>query len=131
MRCRLLPHVVPSPEALCVTGISVEQLTDPALPSHYDMVRAIKAKLEAWSPAVFIGHNSMRFDETLLRQALYKTLYDPYLTNTNGNCRLDSLPLLQAVNFFQPGVLSVPVNKRNRPTQGNRLNALRHSVSSE
>ena len=116
IRCRLLPHVVPSPEALCVTGISVAQLTDPALPSHYDMVRAIKAKLDAWSPAIFIGHNSMRFDETLLRQAFYKTLYDPYLTNTNGNCRLNSLPLLQAVNFFQPGILSVPVNKRNQPT---------------
>lgn len=133
IRCRLLPHVVPSPEALCVTGISVEQLTDPGLPSHYDMVRAIKAKLEAWSPAVFIGHNSMRFDETLLRQALYKTLHDPYLTNTNGNCRLDSLPFLQAVNFFQPGVLLVPVNARNRPTfslaQLAPLNGFRHDAA--
>ena len=38
IRCRLLPYVVPSPEALCVTGISVEQLTDPGLPSHYERV---------------------------------------------------------------------------------------------
>ena len=133
IRCRLLPHVVPSPEALCVTGISVEQLTDPGLPSHYDMVRAVKAKLDEWSPAVFIGPNSMRFDETLLRQALYKTLHDPYLTNTNGNCRLDSLPLLQAVNFFQPGILSVPVNKRNQPTfslaQLAPLNGFRHDAA--
>ena len=133
IRCRLLPHVVPSPEALCVTGISVEQLADPGLPSHYDMVRAVKAKLDEWSPAVFIGHNSMRFDEALLRQALYKTLHDPYLTNTNGNCRLDSLPLLQAVNFFQPGVLSVPVNARNRPTfslaQLAPLNGFRHDAA--
>ena len=116
IRCRLLPHVVPSPEALLTNGLTVEQLTDPALPSHYEMVRDIKARLEAWSPAVFIGHNSMRFDETLLRQALYQTLHDPYLTNTNGNCRLDSLPMLQAVNFFQPGILAVPVNEKGRPT---------------
>ena len=79
------------------------------------MMRAVKAKLDAWSPAVFIGHNSMHFDETLLRQALYQTLHDPYLTNTNGNCRLDSLPMLQAVHFFQPGVLSVPVNDKGKP----------------
>ena len=133
IRCRLLPHVVPSPEALCVTGISVEQLTDPGLPSHYDMMQTIKAKLDAWSPAVFIGHNSMRFDEHLLRQAFYKTLHDPYLTNTNGNCRLDSLPILQAVNFFQPRTLSVPVNKRNQPTFSLAhiapLNGFRHDAA--
>ena len=115
IRCRLSPYVVPSPGALLTNRLTVEQITDPALPSHYEMVRAIKAKLADWSPAVFIGHNSMRFDETLLRQALYKTLYDPYLTNTNGNCRLDSLPMLRAVNYFQPGVLSVPVNDKGKP----------------
>ena len=115
IRCRLLPHVVPAPQALLTNGLGVEQLTDPALPSHYDMTRDIKAKLDEWSPAVFIGHNSMWFDETLLRQAFYQTLHDPYLTNTNGNCRLDSLPILQAVNFFQPGILSVPVGEKGRP----------------
>ena len=116
IRCRLLPHVVPSPQALLTTGITVERLTDPALPSHYEMVRAVKAKLESWSPAVFIGHNSMQFDEVLLRQALYQTLHDPYLTNTGGNCRLDTLSIFQTVSLFQPGVLTVPVGERSRPT---------------
>jgi exodeoxyribonuclease-1 len=46
IRCRLLPYVVPAPGAMRVTGISVGQLTDPALPTHYQMVRAIKAKLD-------------------------------------------------------------------------------------
>ena len=115
MRCRLLPHVVPSPQALLTNGITVERLTDPALPSHYEMVRAVKAKLEEWSPAVFIGHNSMHFDEHLLRQALYQTLHYPYLTNTGGNCRLDSLSLFHTVSLFQPGVLSVPLGDKSRP----------------
>ena len=106
----------PSPGALLTNGLTVGQITDPGLPSHYEMVRAVKARLEAWSPAVFIGHNSMRFDETLVRQALYQTLHHPYLTNTNGNCRLDSLPMLRAINFFQPGILSVPVNDKGKPT---------------
>ena len=116
MRCRLLPHVVPSPQALLTNGITVERLTDPALPSHYEMVRAVKAKLEEWSPAVFIGHNSMHFDEHLLRQALYQTLHYPYLTNTGGNCRLDSLSLFHTVGLFHPGVLSVPLGDNSRPT---------------
>ena len=116
IRCRLLPHVVPSPKALLTNGIGVEQLTDPALPSHYEMVRAIKAKLEAWSPAIFVGHNSMRFDEHLLRQAFYQTLHPPYLTNTNGNGRMDSLPVLQAVHLLESEVLSVPVNNKGWST---------------
>jgi exodeoxyribonuclease-1 len=114
IRSRILPYVVPSPGAMRVTGVSVERLTDPALPSHYEMVRAIRAKLEQWSPAIFIGHNSFGFDEHLLRQAFYKTLYPPYLTNTNGNCRNDSLRMIQAVARFAPNALSIPINDQGR-----------------
>ena len=116
IRCRLLPYVVPSPGAMRITGVSVGQLTDPDLPSHYEMVRAIKAKLDDWSPAIFVGHNSIAFDEHLLRQTLYKTLHPPYLTNTNSNSRSDSLRIMQAVNLFQPGVLNVPTNAKGQPT---------------
>lgn len=114
IRCRLLPYVVPAPGAMRVTGVTVEQLTDPALPSHYEMVRMIIAKMAEWSPAIFIGHNSLGFDEHLLRQAFYKTLHPPYLTNTNGNCRTDSLRMIQAVARFAPNVLSVPLSDSNR-----------------
>jgi len=114
IRCRLLPYVVPAPGAMRVTGVTVEQLTDPSLPSHYEMVRAIQAKLDDWSPAIFIGHNSLGFDEHLLRQALYKTLHAPYLTNTNGNCRTDSLRIVQAVARFSPETLEIPVDDRGK-----------------
>lgn len=116
IRCQLLPYVVPAPGAMRVTGVTVDQLIDPALPSHYEMVRAIKAKLDEWGPAIFIGHNSLSFDEHLLRQAFYKTLHPPYLTNTNGNCRSDSLRIIQAVNVFEPGIISVPVDDKGRET---------------
>jgi exodeoxyribonuclease I len=114
IRCRLLPYVVPSPGAIRVTGVGVDHLTDPALPSHYQMVRAIRSKMNEWSPAIFIGHNSLGFDEHLLRQALYKTLHAPYLTNTNGNCRTDSLRMIQAVSRFVPNALTIPIDERGR-----------------
>ena len=116
IRCRLRPNVVPSPGAMRITSTTVDQLISPDLPSHYEMMRTIKAKLEEWSPAIFIGHNSMQFDEHLLRQALYKTLHTPYLTNTNGNSRSDSLRIMQAVNLFQPNLLSVPTNEYGKQT---------------
>ncbi len=53
IRCRVLPYVVPSPGAMRVTGVTVDQLIDPGLPSHYEMVCAIKAKSDEWSPAIY------------------------------------------------------------------------------
>ena len=35
IRCRLLPHIIPSPIALQVTHVTPAMLTDSALPSHY------------------------------------------------------------------------------------------------
>jgi exodeoxyribonuclease-1 len=57
LRCRLLPHIVPSPGALRATTISPAILTDLALPSHYEMILQVRARLIEWSPATFIGFN--------------------------------------------------------------------------
>ena len=65
MRCRLLPWVVPSPGALKVTGVSPDLLEDPSLPSHFEMMGKIERKLKSWSPAIFVGYNSIAFDENL------------------------------------------------------------------
>lgn len=108
IRCRILPHVVPAPGALRITGVSPIQLTNPSLPSHYEMVRAIRSKLLAWSPAMFLGWNSIDFDEDLMRQALYKTLHNPYLTNTAGNRRSDVMRMAQACHLSAPSALTFP-----------------------
>lgn len=108
---RLLPHIVPAPGAVRVTGVRVSQLTDSALPSHYEMVRSIRRKLLAWCPALFIGWNSIHFDEELLRQALYKTLHNPYFTNRDGNTRSDAMRMAQACSIFAPAALTLPTDE--------------------
>jgi exodeoxyribonuclease I len=95
-RSRLLPNIVPSPQALHITNISFDEMTDPGRPSHYQMVCDIKNTLQTWSPAVFLGFNSISFDEEFLRQAFYQCLHPTFLTNTNGNARADVLNLLRA-----------------------------------
>lgn len=116
IRCRLQPHIVPSPGALLVTGVGIDRIVEPGLPSHYQMVASTKETLLSWSPAVFAGYNSLEFDEDLLRQALYQTLHPPFLTNTNGNSRLDILQLALAVNAFEPGVLIFPPRFDGKPS---------------
>lgn len=109
IHCRLLPHIVPSPAAMRVTRLPAARLFDPALPSYYQMACQIRKSLLTWSPALFIGYNSLAFDEHLLRQTFYKTLHPPYLTNTDRNSRSDALRIVQAASLFAPNALKFPV----------------------
>ena len=116
VRCRLLPHMVPSPGALLVTGITPDVLLDEGLPSHYEAIQEIRQKLMEWSPAIFIGYNSIGFDEELLRQAFFQTLQPLYLTNTNGNSRSDVMRIAHSVHMYKPNTLAIPIDDRDRET---------------
>jgi len=105
IRCRLMPHVIPSPEAMRVTGLRIEQLLDTSLPSHYAMVTEVRGVLESWCPTLFLGYNSLSFDEEFLRQAFYQCLYSPFLTNTHGSARADILNLCRLTAALRPDVI--------------------------
>jgi len=115
-RCRLLPHVIPAPGALLATRVTPAMLTDPSLPSHYEMMVQIAEKLRTWAPGIFTGYNTLAFDEPLLRQAFYQTLQPVYLTNTNGNQRADVLRLAQATAALAPNAMAVPISAKGKPT---------------
>ena len=116
VRCRLLPHVIPSPGALLVTGISPDLLTDLDLPTHYEAICEIRAKFMEWSPSIFIGYNSIAFDEELLRQAFFQTLHPTYLTNTNGNQRSDVMRIAHSTDMYQRNTISVPLDDKGKQT---------------
>ena len=114
IRCRRLPWIVPAPMALKVTGVTPDMLDDESLPSFYEMMSLIRAKLESWGPAIYAGYNSMRFDEPLMQRAFWQTLHPPYLTVTSDNARMDILPLVQAASHLYQGVFSYPKTPRGR-----------------
>ncbi len=102
--CRLQPHIVPAPSALHVTGFSYADLISASRQTHFSMIVDIHARLSKWSPAVFLGYNSIKFDEEFLRHAFYQCLLEPYLTSI-GNARGDVLRLARAVSKLRPDVL--------------------------
>jgi exodeoxyribonuclease I len=116
IRSRLQPHVVPSPMALHVTGMSIEDILDPGRPSNYEMITAIRKAIGAWGPATFLGYNSLRFDEEFLRHAFYQNLHPPYLTNTGGSRRTDALNIVRAVASLRPGLIAVPETEGGKAT---------------
>jgi exodeoxyribonuclease I len=117
IRSRLLPYIVPSPGALLATGVSVAELTGAPL-SHFEMMRQVRAKMSDWcrEGAIFIGWNSMRFDEALLRQAYYQSLLPVYQTNTNGNGRADVMRMAQAVAACVSNAITIPIEGRCKRT---------------
>lgn len=109
VRSRLNPNVVPHPMAVLTNGLSITQLTNPSLPSHYQMMRAVNEKLLSWSPSIFLGYNSIRFDEEMLRHALFQTLHPAFLTSCHGNGRNDVFGLALAAHASNEESLTVPL----------------------
>lgn len=115
LRCRIAPHIIPSPWALAVTGLRPAQLVDPSLPSLFEFTQEIAALIERWSPSTWTGFNSNHLDEEMLRQAFYQNLQpDIFAIQFNGNMRLDVLTSLYAVWYRQPDLLRWPVDETGR-----------------
>mgnify|MGYP001356502552 FL=1 len=110
-RCRLKKGLVPYPEALIVNKTSVEILKNVNL-SHYELVKKIETTFKKWSPAIFVGYNSINFDEEFIRKTLFKTLFEPYLTQFNGNKRADVIGMTRASKFYFPDCLKVGINEK-------------------
>ena len=114
-KCYLKPGHIPSPKALLVNQTTVENLKKTNL-SHYSLINQIENKFRSWSPAIFIGYNSISFDEEFLRKALFKCLYNPYITINNGNKRADLLGLARATQIYNPEIIEVPLSKNGNAT---------------
>ena len=112
--CRLNSFCIPEPQALLVNRMPIESILNSDL-SHYQMIAEINNKFLSWSPAIFIGYNSIKFDEEFLRNALFRNLHDPYLTIKNNNLRSDLLDTARISNFFFPEKLKSLVSERGTP----------------
>ncbi|WP_295039802.1 exonuclease domain-containing protein [Sulfitobacter sp.] len=116
LRSRIDPNVVPDVQAMLANGLSIEALTDQHLATHYQMMRDLNERLVSWSPAIFVGYNSIRFDEEFLRHALYRTLHPPYLTSLHGNGRNDVMSLALACSASGDNALRVQLQDSGDPS---------------
>jgi exodeoxyribonuclease-1 len=115
IRCRLSQHILPAPWAMAVTGVTPDMLTDPSLPSSFEFMQTIADLIDRWGPSTWVGFNSISFDEEMVRQALYQHLHpSPYLTQMNGNDRLDILRLVYSVWELVPDALVWPTDDTGR-----------------
>jgi len=110
-KCSLKPGLVPEPGALLVNKTTPDMLRKTNL-SHYGLVDQMLQTFKKWTPALFIGYNSIGFDEEFLRKTLFKTLNDPYLTQFDGNKRGDILGLIRTAHLYYPECIKTPTSDK-------------------
>ena len=129
-RCKLSPGIIPEAMALIVNKTTPKMLKETNL-SHYQMVRQMMEKFNQWKNSIFIGYNSINFDEEFLRRTLFKNLDYPYLTITNGNERADLFGLARASHLYYPGCIKTPISDKNNPVfkldQLAPMNGIKHN----
>ena len=109
LRCRLAPHILPSPHALAVTGVTPVELANTNRPNAFEFARQVAELVKRWAPAVWTGYNSLGFDENMLRQMFYQNLLpEVYATQFNGNKRLDILRAVHSAYALDRGLLAWP-----------------------
>jgi len=113
-RCKLSPGIVPEAMSLLVNKTTPKILKETNL-SHYQMIRQLVDKFKEWKNSIFIGYNSINFDEEFLRRTLFKNLEYPYITNTNGNERGDLFSLARACHLYYPDCIKTPISDKNNP----------------
>ena len=113
-KCKLKSSCIPNPEAILVNKIKISTLLSSNL-SHYQLMMNLQKKILDWSPCIFVGYNSIRFDEEFLRNSFFKTLLDPYVTIKNKNYRFDLLDSVRSTNFFYPEKLKSLISAKGNP----------------
>lgn len=115
LRARLPAHIVPSPDALLVTGLDPDGIEAAPL-SQLELMQAIAGIIDDTSPTTILGFNTMAYDEEVLRHGFFQTLHPPYATSMPGCQRADVLTMLRAVAMLAPDAVTIPVTPEGKPT---------------
>lgn len=115
MYCKPAPDMLPSPEACMITGISPQKaLTEGVLETEF--IRRIHAEF-AQPQTCVSGYNSVRFDDEVTRQLLYRNFYDPYEREwKNGNTRWDIIDMARLCCALRPDGIVWPTKEDGTPS---------------
>ena len=98
---RPAPDTLPHPISSLITGITPQQALEQGLPEA-EFIARILAELS--QPGTCgVGYNSLRFDDEVTRNTLYRNLYSPYDREwQNGNSRWDIIDTVRACHDLRP-----------------------------
>ncbi len=113
--CRITPDYLPDPLACLLTGITPQDTLEKGLPEK-EFIDRVFTEFSRPNTCV-VGYNNISFDDELVRNALYRNFYDPYVREyANGNSRWDVMDMLRAAHDLRPDGITWPRNEKDRPS---------------
>ncbi len=113
--CSPAEDVLPHPEACLITGITPQQ----ALREGYceaEFMQQVHEQL-ARPGTCGVGYNSIRFDDEITRQALYRNFFDPYAREWQNGCsRWDIIDMMRLTRALRPEGIEWPEYPDGRPS---------------
>jgi exodeoxyribonuclease-1 len=112
--CKPSLDSLPHPDACLITGIT------PSFADQQGLCQAEFARLiyeqMARPDTCTLGYNSLRFDDEVTRNCLYRNFYDPYAREwQHGNTRWDIIDAARAAQALRPEGIIWPKNDDGRP----------------
>ncbi len=118
---KMTDEIVPEPDAILITGITPQKTIQEGI-TEAEFLKLFFAEI-ALPDTIFLGFNTVRFDDEFMRFLLYRNYYDAYEWQWNdGRSRWDLLDLVRMTRALRPTGIRWPVDKKGAPT--NRLEML-------
>lgn len=118
---KMTADVLPDPDAVLVTGITPQQTLAEGI-TEADFLKLFHEEV-ATSDTIFVGYNSVRFDDEFMRFLQYRNFYDAYEWQwKDGRSRWDLLDLVRMTRALRPDGIKWPFAPDGKPS--NRLELL-------
>ncbi len=115
---KLTEDVVPEPDAILVTGITPQKTIAEGI-SEAEFLRVFHEEI-ATPGTIFVGYNSIRFDDEFMRHLHYRNFYDPYEWQwQDDRSRWDLLDVVRMMRALRPEGIKWPFDSSGAPS--NRL----------
>ena len=126
---KLTPDVLPEPEAILLTGITPQQTIADGI-TEAEFLKVFESDV-ATPNTIFVGFNSIRFDDEFMRFTRYRNFYDAYDWQwKDGRSRWDLLDLVRMTRALRPEGIKWPFAPDGKPTNQlgflTKLNGLDH-----
>lgn len=118
---KLTPDILPEPDAVLITGITPQQTIADGL-TEAEFLKVFYDEV-VQPDTIFVGFNSIRFDDEFMRFLLYRNFYDAYEWQwKDGNSRWDILDVVRMTRALRPDGIEWPFAPDGTPS--NRLEFL-------
>ncbi len=113
--CKPADDMLPQPQACLITGITPQVATANGL-VEAEFIKQIHREFSQPGSCV-LGYNSLRFDDEVTRNCLYRNFYDPYAREwQNGNSRWDMIDLVRLTRAVRPEGINWPDREDGTPS---------------